>query len=94
MSRGSISNRAAANGNHPDVVKILIERFWQSGRYQDVVDRLKDLKDDADADLLAFKAMSLYELDRKSESAAIIELLSSHEGQRRRRMGIGAGNVQ
>ena len=54
--------RAAANGNHPDIVRILIERLWQNGQFKDVVDRLSKLdatSDTSDPDLLAFKALAL-----------------------------------
>ncbi len=70
--------RAAANGNHPDIVKILIERLWQNGQFKDVVDRLATLDANAEAsdpDLLAFKALALYQLDKKDEANAIVEAL-------------------
>ena len=80
MSLAQLLERASANGNHPDIEKILIQRFWQNGKYQEVVDRLKDLdasSPSADADLLAFKALALIQLDRKSDADAIVAALKS-----------------
>jgi predicted Zn-dependent protease len=75
--------RAATNGDHPDIVKILIERLWQNGQFQDVVDRLAKLdpnSDTSDPDLLAFKALSLYQLDKSQDCDAIVIALQNRKG--------------
>jgi tetratricopeptide (TPR) repeat protein len=57
--------QASADGADPRMVRMLVQRLWQNGRYKQVVDRLKDLDPTttaSDSHLLAYRAFSLYEL--------------------------------
>ncbi|HEX3356841.1 MAG TPA: tetratricopeptide repeat protein [Tepidisphaeraceae bacterium] len=68
--------RAVAGGNQPEIVKVLIERLWENGHFAEVTDRLKDLDagaESSDVDLLAFKALSLEELGKRSDEDAIVQ---------------------
>jgi tetratricopeptide (TPR) repeat protein len=75
--------RAASVSKDPAVTRVLVERFWQNDRHEQVVERLKDLdakSPSSDADLLAFKAMSLMALKRTDEAAQIITSLKARKG--------------
>ncbi|HLL89383.1 MAG TPA: hypothetical protein VK324_08775, partial [Tepidisphaeraceae bacterium] len=62
QARQYLQNQAAGDG---ELLALLCQRLWQDGKYTEVVDRLKSL-DPADptveSDLLALRAMSLYQI--------------------------------
>jgi predicted Zn-dependent protease len=72
--------RTAKDAEDPRLRELYIQRLWQRAQLQHVVDELDDVRhDDADADssLLAYKALSLYQLGRKGEAAPIVDALAT-----------------
>jgi len=75
--------RAASVSKDPAVMRVLVERLWQHNRFEEVIDHLKDLSAGAptsNADLLAFKAMSLMELQQRDDAQQIIDALKARKG--------------
>jgi Tfp pilus assembly protein PilF len=63
----------------PTLLTTLVERLWESDKYAEVVTRLQNLdpKDPStDANMIAYKAMSLFNLNRKPEAIALAATLS------------------
>lgn len=65
-------------------VRPLVRRMWQGGKYRDVIRRTeRDAGDPAaptaDTELLAFRALALYDLNRPAEAAAIVTALSARK---------------
>jgi len=76
----AILNRVANQSADPQIKRLLIQRLWESGRYADAADRLKNLDPNApssDAQLLAYRAYCLYELNRPSEAHPLLLALSN-----------------
>lgn len=74
--------RASAQGHDPRMLRMLIQRLWQNGRYIQVVERLKDVNPSntsADAHLLAYRAYSLYQLRRDAEAKPIVDALAARK---------------
>ncbi len=66
----------------PQFMLALVQRKWQNGENQEVVDRLAYLdpkSPTSDAQLLAFRALALYALDRPAEADPIVEALAARE---------------
>jgi tetratricopeptide (TPR) repeat protein len=80
-SQALLDRAAAASDNKdPAILRVLVQRFWQSGRYEQAIDRLKDLdatNPQTRSDLLAIKALSLFSLNRRSEANEIVEALKN-----------------
>lgn len=75
--------RAADLATDPAITRVLVERLWQSDRFEEVANRLKDLDPaDArsDATLLAYRAMALVDLKREAEARQIIDALQARKG--------------
>lgn len=78
-SQELLERAADADGKDPRMLRMLIQRLWQNGRYPQVVERLKDLDPStttSDSHLLAYRAFSLYQLQRDQEAKPIIEALA------------------
>jgi tetratricopeptide (TPR) repeat protein len=74
--------RASADGHDPRMTRMLVQRLWQNGRFPQVIDRLKDLSPtdgSADTHLLAYKAFSLFNLQRDADARPIVEALASRK---------------
>jgi Tfp pilus assembly protein PilF len=66
--------------NDPQLTRLYVERLWENRKFTNVVDLLKDLDGNlrrTDADLMAYKALSLYSLNRNSEADALVSELAS-----------------
>jgi len=75
----TLLDRAARETNDPRVEEVLIQRIWQSGKYEDVIAKLKDLDPasrESTTALLAYKAMSLPQMERADEALPIIDALA------------------
>lgn len=75
----AVLERADRETNDPAIRQVLIQRLWQSGRASEVVRRLESLdarEPSSDSELLAFKALSLYRLNRAAEAGQIVEALA------------------
>lgn len=76
-------NRAAKTINDPELLRLVVQRDWQSGKYADVVDRLKSIDANdpkTDTQLIALDALSLDELNKKDEANARLDALSKRTG--------------
>ncbi|MGH7214205.1 MAG: tetratricopeptide repeat protein, partial [Tepidisphaeraceae bacterium] len=78
----ALLERAASQIDDPSIKRMLVQRMWQSGDYESVVQRLSDL-DPTDkrtrANLLAYRALSLYQLDRAGEAGPIVDALAERK---------------
>jgi Tfp pilus assembly protein PilF len=79
--------RAATKLNDPTLLPGVAQRLFQNHQFQKVVDLLPEVdpasaaSEKTNADLVAFKAMSLYELNRKTEASALIDALSGRTNE-------------
>ncbi|CAN5592068.1 hypothetical protein BH10PLA1_BH10PLA1_03830 [soil metagenome] len=72
--------RAVTDLNDPIVLKMLVERQWQSGEIAEMAKRLESVKADdtkADANLLAMKAISLLEQNQPADAVAVVKTLAA-----------------
>jgi tetratricopeptide (TPR) repeat protein len=72
--------RAVAERNDPKLLAILVQRLWQNGYAKEAAERLKDLdpkSQASDSELLALRALALFELKRADEAMPIVEALAS-----------------
>jgi tetratricopeptide (TPR) repeat protein len=72
--------RAVAERNDPKLLAILVQRLWQNGYAKEAAERLKDLdpkSQASDGELLALRALALFELKRADEAMPIVEALAS-----------------
>lgn len=77
--------KAVEESNDPMILLILVQRMWQDARYAEVVDRLKNLdpsNKDINANLLAYKALALYQLGRPTEAKVIVDALANRRNDR------------
>jgi len=71
--------RANAKLNSPYIRRLFIERLWQNGENQQVVNELSDITPDStdpNPTLLAYKAMALHALKRDAEADALVSTLA------------------
>lgn len=76
----ALLERSMAETHSPRIEQLLVQRKWQNGQFGEVIKQLKDLdpaSNEADSDLLAYYAMSLYQAKRDSEAQAIVQALGS-----------------
>ena len=71
-------------GEDPLHVRPLVRRMWQGGKYRDVVRRTERDADNlaaptSDTELLAFRALALYDLNRPAEAAPIVAALAGRK---------------
>ncbi len=79
----TLLDQAVAQTTDPLMMRVLIQRLWQNGRDQDVVDRLKTLDHAAsisDTGLLAYRALALFDLGQKEQAQAIVAALTARRG--------------
>jgi len=77
-------DRASAKFNDPDLTTQSIVRLWETRKYGEVVARLKNLdatSPNSDASMMAYKALSLYQLGKDSDAAAIVAQLDARGSQ-------------
>ncbi len=70
---------AARKTNDPKIKQLLVERLFQNNHFDQVLENLKDLDpeaDNANSDLLAFKALALLNLNRQPEARKITQALA------------------
>ncbi len=70
---------AAAHSKDPKIRKLLVDRLFQNGRYQQIIDQLKDLDPASQmsgSELLAMKALALFSLDKRDEATKIVQALA------------------
>jgi tetratricopeptide (TPR) repeat protein len=63
-------------------VRPLVRRMWQGERYRDVLKRTEGLdpaSPAADTELLAFRALALYDTNRPADAAAIVDALAARK---------------
>ena len=76
-------DRTVASNPDPMIMRVLVQRLWQSGRLDAVVDRLKGLypnSSKSDATLLAYRALALHETGKAAEAKAIVAALGKRAG--------------
>jgi tetratricopeptide (TPR) repeat protein len=70
--------RSADQNANPEMQRMLIRRLWQTGDFAQVIARLKDLRlKDGDSQLLAYDAMSLYQMNRSADADKIMAALQT-----------------
>jgi len=70
--------RTQSKINDPEVTRLLAQRLWESRKFSQVATLLANLDAASpriNVDLIAYKALSLYSLDKKSEAAALVSAL-------------------
>lgn len=75
-----VLTRAVARLNDPELTATLIRRLWQNHKFEDALARLANLDVNApqtNVDLIAFKALCLFGLDKNSQAQPLIERLSA-----------------
>lgn len=79
----ALLERASDVADDPAITRVLVERLWQNDRHEELVQRLSKLdpaSPKTDATLLAYRAMSLHELQRADESKKIVDALTERKG--------------
>lgn len=69
----------------PEIVRILVARLWQNGRDEEIVERLEGLEPSnprSDAELVALRAMALYQLQRTTEARDILQTLAKRQDRK------------
>lgn len=81
----SLLEQVSHRTGDPDIVRILIARLWQNGRNDEIVQRLADLDPSSpksDAELVALRAMALYQLQRTTEARTIMKSLAGRQDRK------------
>ncbi len=71
--------KSVGSGSDPTLLRLLVERLYQAGKYQAILDRLKDVNEDSamsDSRLLGFRALANYQLGRRDEAKKTVAALS------------------
>ena len=79
-------NRGAAKFNDPQLTQQLIARLWESRKFSEVVSRLKDLDaaaPTANATLIAYKALALFQMGHDQEATALVDQLAARDPEDR-----------
>lgn len=69
----------------PEIIRILIARLWQNGRNQEIIDRLEHLDPGdprSDAELIALRAMALYQTDQVTPARVLLKVLSQRQDRK------------
>jgi cytochrome c-type biogenesis protein CcmH/NrfG len=77
---GDLLTRASAKFSDPQLTLQAVARLWENRHYADVVARLKDLDPTSattSSNLIAFKAMSLYEVGQNKDADALVNQLEA-----------------
>jgi len=78
----SVLEEAANQGDNAGIKRELIQRLWEHGRHQDVIDRFEREKvdvDRADANLIALAARSHYTLKQPAAAQRLIRALAARK---------------
>lgn len=76
----ALLDRSATKDADPEMERMLIRRLWQTGSFDQVASRLKNLSTEAgDTQLLAYKALSLYQLNQTGAAEEITAALKSRK---------------
>lgn len=70
----------------PEIIRVLVTRLWQNGRDADIITRLSSLdvsSPKSDPELLALRAMALYQSQRTSEARQIVAKLKERQDSRK-----------
>lgn len=81
-SNDVLERLASAHAGDPKLSRPLVRRLWQGGRYQDVLKRTDDqnpAEPISDTDLLAYRALALYDLNRPADASAVVEALAARK---------------
>jgi tetratricopeptide (TPR) repeat protein len=77
---GEILDRASAKFNDPELTQQSIVRLWENRKFSEVVSRLKNLdasSDTTSSNLIAYKALALYQLGQNKDADALIAQLDT-----------------
>lgn len=78
----AVLERLASADDDAMHVRPLVRRLWQSGRFKDVLKRTDDqdpASPTSDTDLLAYRALALYDMNRPADAAPIVEALAARK---------------
>ena len=74
----ALLEKVAQDDDRPSIHREIIRRLWESGRGEDVAGRLESLDpaaDQVDVQLVAYRALALYELGRPDQANALVSAL-------------------
>jgi tetratricopeptide (TPR) repeat protein len=72
-----LDRAAAQKGADPDILRILAQRLWQGRRYAQVLQRLQTVSPDTgDTDLLAYRAMALFDSGKTDQARQLVAALA------------------
>ena len=72
----------ALDSNNPQILRLLAQRLFYTGQFQKLEERLKDLDPQSKmsrSELLAYRALALYQLNRTDEARAIVDALAGRD---------------
>lgn len=78
----TLLERAVTDNPDPRIMRVLVQRLWQGGRADLVAKRLRNVQPqdpDSDSQLLALRALSLYETDSAADAEPIARALAARE---------------
>lgn len=78
----ALLERAVAQNPDPQLRAILVQRLWQNGLAAEAAERVADVDPSssaADSELLALRALALFELDRTDEAKRIVDALGERK---------------
>jgi Flp pilus assembly protein TadD len=78
----SVLERLAESSGDSEHLRPLVRRLWQTGRDNDVLKRTDTLDPAsalADTDLLAYRSLALYDLNRPTDGAAVVQALAARK---------------
>jgi tetratricopeptide (TPR) repeat protein len=77
----ALLEKASKQSTDPQIRRVLVQRLWQSNKFDEALNWLKDLDlKTADSDLLAFRALCLYATDKREEASNIVAALKQRKG--------------
>jgi predicted Zn-dependent protease len=78
----ALLEHSVAKFSDPDLTRLLVQRVWQNHDFDRVVAQLADLNPGSsltNVDLIAYKAMALYALDKKPEANVLLQVLQARD---------------
>ena len=79
---GAVLERLASADDDAIHLRPLVRRLWQAGRYKDVLKRTDDQEPGSpasDTDLLAYRALALYDQNRPRDAETIVDALAERK---------------
>jgi cytochrome c-type biogenesis protein CcmH/NrfG len=81
----NLLDRAVVKINDPELTRVLVQRLWQNHKYAEVISRLDQLdlaSPTADVQLIAYKALANFALNKTAERDALVANLAARSNDR------------